>query len=293
MKKKFDVVRYKGGLGNQMFQYAFQLSLEAKGRTVLASDGFFRSREYIHEFCLKETFPNVSLNFIEDDEFKKIDNEWRKIKQDPEKKEEFVKDISNRFFWVEEESSKYIGDVYKTKACTFIGYWQTEKYFEDIKKQVKERFSFDAIDNDVKQFAKECRRRIAVHVRLCNYLEEQSVYGGICTKDYYKEGLRILKEKTGLDKVVLFSDDLEGAYKLLELNDMNVISFPYESHSNYEDWYDMYLMSNCRHIIIANSSFSWWGAWLNRDSNRIVVSPKRWLNTEPCPDIVPKGWLRI
>lgn len=288
-----DVVRYRGGLGNQMFQYAFQLSLEKRGRKVMASDGFYRNKQYIHEFCLPFVFPNISLNYIEDEEFKKIDNEWKKIKQDPEKLTEFVNNTSRRFFWVEEESSKYIEDVYKTKACTFIGYWQTEKYFRDIKDEVREKFTFDVQNDNVNDFVKECKGRIGVHVRLGDYCTEQGLYGGICTKDYYVDALKVLKEKTGIDKIVLFSDDIENAYNLFELSGVDVISFPYVKDDGYKDWYDMFLMSKCKHIIIANSSFSWWGAWLNRNINRIVISPKRWLNTEHCPDIVPEGWLRI
>ncbi len=291
---KYDIVRYKGGIGNQMFQYAFQLSLEEQHRNVFASDGYYRNHIMSHRhFNLQEIFPNVHLQFIDDEKFNRINEQWQKIKNDEKKYDAFISDVKNRFFWVEENESQYVSEVYDTTACAFVGYWQTEKYFINIKKKVNEKFQFNVQNKDVKSFVNECRNSIGVHVRLGDYLNTPELYGGICTREYYQAAIRLLTKKTHINKILVFSDDVKTALDLLSLDESDIKCFFLEPTKNYKDWYDMYLMSNCKHMVIANSSFSWWGAWLNNENNRIIVAPQRWLNGRECPDICPNEWIRL
>lgn len=288
-----DIVRYKGGIGNQMFQYAFQLSLENKGREVFASDGFYKVKEREHKFCLTDGFLNVRLSYVADEKFREIDRRWQKIKNNPEELSRFKADPAHRFFWVEEDNSKYNEDVYKPVQCTYVGYWQTEKYFSNIKEKVRGAFSFSITDSKVLDFEKQCLDRVSIHVRLGDYCNSPKLYGNICTREYYRKALSILRKKTGIENVVVFSDDLDSAYNLLGVSEEKCIHFPYKFNKEYRDWYDMYLMTKCRYNIIANSSFSWWGAWLNDSAEKIVIAPAKWLNGDECPDICPSGWIRL
>ena len=132
---------------------------------------------------------------------------------------------------------------------------------------------------------------VSLHIRLGDYTTpvNKEFFGGICTEEYYKNAVEYIKQKYENPKFFIFSNG-EGNitevlpdidYELVNINDENT------------GWADMYLMSQCKHNIIANSSFSWWGAWLNQNENKTVVAPQKWINGQKMPDICPSEWIRI
>ena len=133
----------------------------------------------------------------------------------------------------------------------------------------------------------------SIHIRRGDYLEKSELYGGICTRKYYTDAIEYIKYRDKNAKFIVFSDETDRNKLSLLLGKDNIIYFQQEDFTEYEDWYDMYLMSICKHNIIANSTFSWWGAWLNRNDNKIVVAPQKWINIYKYEDIYPKEWVQI
>lgn len=246
------IVALDGGLGNQMFQYAFGVSVaKARGESVQ----FTRHRvdaDPKREYGL-DAF-GLELDFVRE--------EPGPVYYDP-----------------------YVFDpgVYTTGAKTFIGHWQTEKYF-DVP-TVRKAFS-PQISDQLKAWLEY--NTVAVHVRRTDYLTPAALaYHGICSMEYYKQAMAYMVSDNPNSRFVVFSDDILWCKQ----------SFPkecffVEGHAPHED---IQIMSLSRRAIIANSSFSWWGAWLGDwNKNRIVIAPKRWYVAGPMEkDIVPERWVRI
>lgn len=291
-----DIVRFKGGLGNQMFQYAFIEALKGRGRHVKASLGGYAKNSNTRDFMLCSVFPNINLEYVPDDIFDEIDAKWKKIKQNEAERQMFCNNYEERFFWVEDVVKKpctYQPEVFSTQNCVFVGYWQSEKYFESIKEMLPSKFRFAKVDPDIEDFSDmlEKNRYVSVHVRRGDYLSNPDVYVGICTRDYYIRAIDYIKKKEKEVKLIFFSDDM--AWVKENLNIPDALYFDKNKFNCYQDWYDMYLMSRCKHNVIANSTFSWWGAWLNRNVDKIVIAPDKWHKNNPTPDIWCGGWIRL
>lgn len=291
-----DIVRFKGGLGNQMFQYAFMEALKSKGRVVKASLGGYTKSPSIREFSLQNVFANIRLECVSEDEFNEIDEQWKKIKQNEQEMIKFCDDYENRFFWVEnviKEPATYQSKVFITQNCTFVGYWQSEKYFKTIRNRLVEAFQFTGVTGELKKVADMLTDNsyTSIHVRRGDYLLNPNVYMDVCTQEYYFRAIEYIKQKNPDSKFICFSDDMEWVKE--NINIQNVLCYEKKMFNKYEDWYDMYLMSKCQNNIIANSSFSWWAAWLNQNSDKIVIAPKRWHKNNDTPDIWCDGWIRL
>lgn len=288
-----DVVRFMGGLGNQMFQYAFLRSLENQGREVVASLGFYKKHPELMQFELNEVFYLPKLKYEIDEQFMKSYNK-RKIKNNDYNSSSY--DISKRFFWKEnlDEYGLFQKDVYNTQNCTFAGYWQSYLYFDSIKELIKDEFEFRYVENKLQllmEYLFNMPNSISLHVRRGDYLKASDTYGGICTYDYYKRAVEYVQQIVSNPFFVVVSDDIKWVKENYKLD--NSIYISSSMFDNYKNWYDMAIMSACSNNIIANSSFSWWGAWLNRNENKIVIAPKRWVNNADFENICPSQWVRM
>ena len=175
------------------------------------------------------------------------------------------------------------------------GYWQTEKYFLGIQDIIHEEFALKSApagrDLELAEQISSCES-VSLHVRRGDYVTNSQTYKacGVCPLAYYEGAVKWLSESVRSPQFFVFSDDIEWSRKNLSM------PFPvtFVSHNgpdkNYED---LRLMSLCKHQIIANSSFSWWGAWLNRNPGKKVVAPKHWFKTRETIDLIPAGWMRI
>jgi hypothetical protein len=116
-------------------------------------------------------------------------------------------------------------------------------------------------------------------------------FGGICTSEYYQKAIKLISESINNPVFFIFSDDINRVKEKLPLN--NAIYTDWNLGN--DSWQDMFLMSRCYHNIIANSSFSWWAAWLNINRNKIVIAPERWFQDMETPNIHPekRGWILI
>lgn len=289
-----DIVRFKGGLGNQMFQYALLKALSAKGRDVRGSLGYYINNTKRMSFSLTDVFNNISISVVEESIFDGINKKWRLIKEDKAALEVFKLDYENRFFWVEELDGKYNENIFKTKNCTFVGYWQTEKYFQEIKSELHADFNFSRGDSKFEKLKNKIssdERYISVHIRRGDYLKAPEIYENLQLTQYYKEAMKYMESQVDNPVYVYVSDDIQ--WVKANVNDKRGIFIDANMFDEYQDWYDMCLMSCCTNNIIANSSFSWWGAWLNRNPEKIVIAPKKWLNGCDTPDIWCNGWIRM
>jgi hypothetical protein len=163
-------------------------------------------------------------------------------------------------------------------TCTMVGYWQSEKYFLPIAYEVREAFRFRGIHPPLSN-------AIAIHVRRGDYVDLQQFHG-MPDINYYREGVAHIRRRAGeLLKVLVLSDDLPWCRENLP-TDFTVV----ENANKYED---MKVMAACGFNVIANSSFSWWGAWLG--GQRIVVAPKQWFADAAMDskDIVPEHWVKL
>lgn len=268
-----------GGLGNQMFEYALYLKLKSMGKEVKMDDftcyGPGERKKMLDVF-------GITYDRMTQEEYIKMTDSCLKLSHKIRRKLTGRKNLAYR-----EADSNFDPEILKRDPALFEGYFQTEKYFKDIEKQVRDAFMFrnytpsDAVKKWEQQIA-SCMA-VSVHIRRGDYLlpKHSHLYEGICDDRYYTDAIALIKEKYPDAVFFFFSNDTEWVkahysgpqYVVVEGND---------EESGYAD---LYLMSRCRHHIIANSSFSWWGAWLNPDKEKNVIAPKKWLNGRECKDI--------
>ncbi len=287
------IVRIFGGLGNQMFQYALAEALRSRGEDVRIDASCMRGYPWHNGFELDRIFPaDISqATFLE---LLKVAYPlphfrlWQFGKHFLPKRKSMI---------VEDSDMTFNNAVFDTDRDLLIeGYWQTEKYFADHKARIAKAFSFPEFDagsqNHLLADKIKSHNAVSVHIRRGDYLKISNT-SGICTEEYYDKAIRHIIEKCAPDMFVFFSDDInwcENHFKSLGQN-LSVEFVGWNSGTN--SFRDMQLMSLCDHNIIANSSFSWWGAWLNNNPNKTIIAPTRWMNGPGWPDITPDEWIKI
>ncbi len=182
------------------------------------------------------------------------------------------------------------------KDCYLSGYWQSERYFSDAAAQIRDDFTFRLpLEGMNAELAGQMSHAgsVSLHVRRGDYVSNPRTAAthGACSLDYYQAAIRHVAERVPQPRFFIFSDDI--AWVRANLN----IEFPcvhVQHNRGAESYNDMRLMSLCRHHIIANSSFSWWGAWLNQSMDKIVVAPQRWFaRPTDVRDLFPPGWVTL
>ena len=285
------IVRVTGGLGNQMFQYAMYKSLEKKGKLVkLDSKSFYETKKEHNGYELERIF-DIKPNKPTKEDLEKFDENnistLFKIKRKLFGDKKFVYDTKEYVF------NK---DLYKLKNSYLNGYWQSIKYFEGIENDIKKDFRFkNQLDNKNLEILNEIENSnsISIHIRRGDYMspENYNMYGCIATPTYYKKAIKVIEEKVENPTFFVFSNDMDWVKKNIQINSR---VFYIDINSGNGSYKDMQLMSNCKHNIIANSSFSWWGAWLNENKNKIVIAPKKWINREDVDsdkiELFCEGW---
>lgn len=282
-------VKIFNGLGNQLFQYACGRAIQEKyGGDLYLDISDFKTNK--RSFRLDKFKLNENINFLNKD------NTFSNIRKN-KLLNVIYKIIPNTSFKIQSKFGKYLyfGEEYKeiennfTNNYYLYGYWQSEKYFSNIKDKIKSEIQLrDELSSDIKLINEiEKCNSVAIHVRRGDYLTNK-LYKDICDKDYYKNAINVIKEKIEKPIFFIFSDDCKWVEENWFL-DENVFFV----NDNYEDYEELIIMSKCKHFIIANSSFSWWGQYLSENSNKIVVAPKRWYNNDKKVDIFMNEWIKI
>lgn len=269
------IFNIKGGLGNQLFQYAFARQFSERPILDLSwfkNQGDATAREFQLEkyFDLPYLVCPISLAKI-----------VRRV---------------NRTSFSEKKEYSYDNDAFNMVNIYYSGYWQSIRYLNGISSDAF-HFKYTALSDEIVKYEntiKESKVSISLHIRRGDYLSnvDANTTHGLLSLDYYYNALKYLKEKWSCEKldIFVFSDDpvwVLNEFELSEFGNINVVS-----ETNELD--DLYLMSLTKANIIANSTFSWWGAYLNKNKNKIVIAPNNWLaDGRDCSELFFDDWVVI
>ena len=260
------ISRLAGGLGNQLFQWAIAEASAARNDTEFSLDLSFYKTQSWRAFQLNE-FKNIKFINPNEIDFKN----------------------KNVFFLPEDLSNEDIIPIsYEKNEIVIIqGYWQSEKYFKDQELLIKEKLKIDeSFKQDLlNKYPVLKEQTISIHIRRTDYIQ-LSHYHANQTLSYYDDALEILNKNNA--KLVILSDDIQWCKENLKYKNTTFI----ENNTPFED---LYIMSLCKDNIIANSTFSWWAAWINENEYKKVIAPKNWftnsnLNTK---NLIPEQWIKI
>lgn len=295
-------IQISGGLGNQMFQYACGRVLAFKHQSSLILDlsplkkNVESSRTTSRSFELVNVF-EININEAKVEDLKRSKPILYKIANVLAFKLGF-KGIQMSKYFIENKFS-YNSKIRKVgKDCFLSGYWQSPKYFDSIESLIRNDFTFqkklDDKNLEIESLIKNTNS-VSLHIRRTDF--QNMIHNnthGFCSLDYYDKAVKFISVKLMDPHFFVFSDDINWAKENLKL--------PYQltfvsGNNGDKSYIDMQLMSVCKHNIIANSSFSWWGAWLNSNASKIVIAPKNWFFNEilnaQTNDLIPEEWIRM
>lgn len=291
------LITLQGGLGNQMFQYAFAKVLASKNKAkIVIEDSIYKLQEKKEGYTPRNFELDIFNNeyiFAEKKDLELFKNLSFFYKVKKKLKLNYPKKYN-------EISFDYSSKAHLLKSPVFVtGYFQSFKYFVGFEKLVKKIFVFpiDKLSQENKDLIPILRKpnTVAVHVRRGDYITDRTTnqVHGVCDINYYMQAISVTLSQIQNPTFVFFSDDTEWVKEKFENLDSDKIFISHNKNEN--SWIDMFLMSICSHNIIANSSFSWWGAWLNENPQKIVVAPKKWFQAKEVDinSIIPEEWIKI
>lgn len=290
------VVQLIGGLGNQMFQYALGRSLAIKRNVPLKLDAsWFENIENVNtnrEYELKN-YPIAAQ--IVDTSKMKIGEEYASPRRLPFRGF-FAK---NPLSVYSEPSAAFHKEVLQLPDNSYlVGYWQNENYFKEIRQTILlKEFKPNKLSTYSQKTAEQIKKQpsVSLHIRRGDYANnpQTNKFHGLTPVAYYTKALGYIQNKCPDLQIFVFSDDISWCKANLPFTKEATFVNGNKPERSCED---MYLMKLCDHNIIANSSFSWWGAWLNENPHKIVVAPKTWFQDRKAnqkADIVPRDWVRV
>ena len=290
------ITQLSGGLGNQMFQFAAGKALALKtGQQHKLDLSFYSIYETNRTYELSRVFTEP-FELAESSDLAKILGWKKKIYFHP-----FLRKIYRKFSiskdWVVEPDFAYWDKFFEQSSnCLIEGNWQSVKYFSEYEEEIKAALHFKMEDfENFKLIDKiENSNSVSVHIRRGDYVSNAKTlnYHGICKDEYYLKAIESLSTKVKNIRLFVFSDDIEAAKHILQ--SYHEICEFVDENTGDKSHFDMMLMTRCKHNIIANSTFSWWGAWLNLNSDKIIIAPKNWFATDISDkDLFPDSWIRI
>lgn len=290
------ITQLVGGLGNQMFQYAVGRALSLARGVPLRLDVSAFSMFEIHQgFELERVFSG-RMEVAEPADVHSVlgwQSSTRVLRLFSRAEMQFARSAK---LIVEPSFNYFCGIRDITVPCYLKGYWQSERYFSDVAQTIRDDFTF-RVPPSGRNF--ELARHIdgvnavSLHIRRGDYSSNPKTLAmhGLCSLKYYAEAIDLVVDRIPEPMFFVFSDDMHWVQANLH------IGYPceYIDHNRgAESYNDMRLMSLCKHHIIANSSFSWWGAWLNPGVTKLVVAPRQWFtNPTSVEDLLPAGWIKL
>jgi len=292
------IVKLMGGLGNQLFQYAAARRLSIHHNTPLKLDiGFFKNdllRSYdLSHFCIQGEFASTeeiaALKWAPRNSLTKFSLVYRPIHA--------IERNFRRSIFYERKLRPYDPNILNTPPNVYLdGYWQSEKYFSDVEGIIGHEFTFrDVLDDRNRKVAEEISntQSVSVHIRRGDLVSDpKNRIFASCSQDYYYRCAAMIAERVANPHFYIFSDDSNWVKANLHLDDATTFVTHNDAAKAHED---LRLMSLCKHHIIANSSFSWWGAWLGTNPNKVVFAPNRWFNDPSFDtrDLIPSTWIKL
>lgn len=288
------IVRLMGGLGNQMFQYATAKSLALRNKDIIKFDKSFFSLKDVETPRKYELYKlNVEDNLASEEEIAKLRDHKRTLIQKLMGKLGFPTKRS-----VIEQNMEFIPELLHIKGDIYLdGYWQTEKYFKQFRQEIVQDFQVKKAPDEVNQkmldLITASQNSVSIHVRRGDYITGDSakIVHGSCSPEYYANSIKMIKEKVSNPTFFVFSDEPDWAKENIKTDTDTYVS--YNSVVNQDE--DLRLMYSCKHHIVANSSFSWWGAWLSTNPVKLVCAPEQWFanKTLDSSHIIPESWTKI
>lgn len=300
------IVKIIGGLGNQMFQYAFYLAHSKTDCSIKIDISEFEGYSLHQGFELSTIFKiNTESIIATKEEIKQLKDiaPYFKIRKkigsvlfsNPNqfiKNTHYIQPNYSVFYTAEpNQNNKYLD-----------GYWQSQKYFEEIESDIYETFRWENIPQKNKQLAEQlaAENSIAIHIRRFDkpnnlkqliYRIRLQLVWRVCKKKYYEKAISYFQKSMSEPKFYVFTDNIEWSRRIFATGQNFTIV---DWNRGKESHWDMFLMSRCKHNIISMSSFSWWGAWLNQNPKKIVIAPKKWaVKFIKDIDLIPSSWIRI
>lgn len=270
------------------FEHQVKVGINLDKIRVKNNADYFTKRE----FELNKIFNLVNSELVEKKEFKYIVDTkksfWHSIKYKLQK---------SSFFY--EKTLEYEESFWTLSGNALIeGYFQSEKYFKKYELEIRKLFEFKNVLNDrtlnlTNQIAHF--NSVAIHVRRGDYIsvKQNLQTHGVCSTEYYIQAHQRFKDIQNIRFIVL-SDDIPWCIENLNLSENTIFV---DWNNGPDSWQDMYIISKCNHAIIANSSFSWWGAWLINKPNKKIIAPNQWFNDhdkqKQTKDLIPSSWIKI
>lgn len=296
------IVRLMGGMGNQMFQYAFGRYLAEKNKTSLKLD----------KMLLEDRTPRADAIFRDYDldifnlepDFAVPKEVWEYCGEPSSNPLVKVKNRINKTFGTKKlvvQENNYVTDEYLNlpdEVCT-VGRWQSEKFFRPIENIIRKEFSFkNPLDGKAQEMADliQSTNAVCLNVRRADYIThaQYSKALGFVGLEYYNKAIERLKQEVGDDlHIFIFSDDIEWCSENLKFDVPTTLVD--HSYKGPKFQYYLNLMTQCKHFIIPNSTFGWWAAWLCDYKDKVVIAPEVWSADGSYMDkeIVPEDWLRV
>ncbi len=250
------VVKFKGGLGNQLFQYAAARGIMKPFETLCFNTANYQD-DYLNRKFQLEHFNVKGL--------KDVGRFCQRLSTNPSLIHRVLRKIRLLVEWKELGFKLHRYELTHIPIVVIDGYWQSEFYFKHIRKELLKELT-PKVEIDIPSSISN-RNSVAVHVRRSDYLVDQRY--GFLGLTYYKNAMDLFRKNLSNPVFIFFSDDMEWCKTHFSVFDDVYFMTP------NEDWEDLYLISKCAHQIIANSTFSWWGAWLNQGENKIVIRPEQ------------------
>lgn len=286
------IVRIQGGLGNQLFQYALARSLSKRTGQTFKLDFTSYGHDELRKPGLRSfraQFPVAGRLEISQLKYGLKEHFLAKLMR---------KEPTKGATYIQEKSHSFDKSILSLKAPAYLdGYWQSEKYFHDfgdlIRSELILRDGLPKSSSHWEQKIGDCES-ISIHVRRGDYVANPANHSifGICSPEYYIRSVDLIQSSLPNAHLFLFSDDPNWVRENLVPKLGNKAEVMPVSEDPAQD---MYLMSRCRHNIIANSTFSWWAAWLNPNPGKVVVAPSVWFKQaeRESPDLIPREWKRL
>ena len=268
------IIQVAGGLGNQLQQYALYRKFVRMGKEARLDLSWFDEVKG-NDGEAKVTSRNLELAYFDRLVYETCTREEKErlTGSDGLSGKLRRKLLPSTIHWFH-ESKMYHPEILSFEDMYLSGYFACEKYYSDILYDLREKIQFPPSDNPLNlELAKEMREcaSVSVHVRRGDYLNEENraMFGNICTDAYYRKAMELIKEEIPDAHFYLFSDDVSYVKQKYQGEEFTVVDINHGKDS----FYDMWLMSNCKHNICANSTFSFWGARLNGNEGKIMVRP--------------------
>ncbi len=271
------IVKIYGGLAGQMMQYAFACFLELKRKEEVKIDiSSFSGQTHNPSFRKFELLNwNTKFSIATEEDYKRIFSDVKM--SDKIKYKLFKKEVKNNANFIEGKPFCFDPEVLNEAYMIYDGYWVNNQYMshvaERLKKEFTPRYPIHTKNQDILNKI-ENSNSVSIHFRRGDYI---NTVHDVLKKDYYAEAIAYIKNKVENPVFFVFSDDMEYVKNNYELSEHVVFI---DHNKGDEAYWDIFLMSRCKHNVIANSGFSFWGAWLNKNPAAKVVAPAAWMQTE-------------